>query len=167
MVKEVVIMGGSAYARGNATPAAEANISNDPYAAQLVFSAGWPLTMVGLDVTTKTVMTPAYLAKLASAGNKATDFISRVLPLYQRFHDGVYGPTGEIHTHDPSAIAYLIDPTLFKTQSMPVFVETEGRCAGDTVPDPFHQWISEPNVNVCVDVDAPRLLDLYMKRLTK
>ena len=116
MVKEVVIMGGSVYAHGNATPVAEANISNDPHAAQIVFSAEWPITMVGLDVTTKTIMTPAYLAELAKAKNKATDLITRILPVYQRFHDQFYGLKGSVHTHDPSAIAYMVDPGLFQFQ---------------------------------------------------
>ena len=53
LVKQVVIMGGAAYVPGNASPVGEANIFNDPHAAAIVFSAGWPLTMVGLDVTMK------------------------------------------------------------------------------------------------------------------
>ena len=44
LVKEVIIMGGS-ISGGNVNAAAEANIYNDPEAAQLVFQAGWPLTM--------------------------------------------------------------------------------------------------------------------------
>jgi len=57
LVKEVVIMGGAATVRGNVTPVAEANIWQDPHAASIVFSAGWPLTMLGLDVTTKVIQT--------------------------------------------------------------------------------------------------------------
>ena len=63
-VQEVIIMGGAATGPGNASPVAEANIHNDPEAAKVVFHAGWPLTMVGLDVTRKTVISPAYLARL-------------------------------------------------------------------------------------------------------
>ncbi len=166
-VKEVVIMGGSAYDRGNATPAAEANAQNDPEATRLVFSAGWPLTMVGLDVTHKSIMTKEYVDDLGHTGNRATDFIAKILPFYQAYHHQCLGMGGAIHTHDPSAIAYLIDQTLFKTQMMPVFIEVDGRCAGDTVPDPYHMWIDHPLINVCLDVDAPRLLALYRERLTK
>src|SRR5882762_5559187 len=46
LVKEVVIMGGS-ISEGNVTAAAEANVYNDPEAAQVVFDAGWKVTMVG------------------------------------------------------------------------------------------------------------------------
>ncbi len=167
LVKEVVIMGGSAYARGNATPVAEANINNDPHAASLVFSAGWPLTMVGLDVTTKTIMTRDYLEALGRVGNPATTFFARILPVYQAYFDKFYGMGGSIHTHDPSAIAYLIDPGLFKTQRMPVYVETIGQCAGETVPDPHHQWLKEPEVNVCMDVDSDRVLALIKERMSR
>jgi purine nucleosidase len=55
LVKEVIIMGGS-ISGGNVNGAAEANIFNDPEAAQIVFEAGWPLTMVGLDVSDKTLL---------------------------------------------------------------------------------------------------------------
>src|ERR1700730_11365222 len=54
LVKEVIIMGGS-ISGGNVNASAEANIYNDPEAAQVVFQAGWPLTMVGPDVGDKTL----------------------------------------------------------------------------------------------------------------
>ncbi len=166
-VKEVVIMGGSAYQRGNASPAAEANVHNDPEATRLVFTAGWPLTMVGLDVTYKCIMTQKYLDDLFHTGNKATDLFAQILPFYQAYHHKWHNMNGAIHTHDPSAIAYLVDRTLFKTKMMPVFIEVDGKCAGDTVPDPFHMWIDHPLTNVCLDVDSARLLALYRERLTK
>jgi uridine nucleosidase len=165
-VKEVILMGGSAYDRGNASPAAEANICNDPEAAALVFKAGWPLTMVGLDATHRCVMTQSYLDELYRAHNPATELMQKILPVYQQFHDQIHGMGGSIHTHDPSAVAYAIDPTLFTTKDMPIFVETEGHCAGDTVPDPQHMWIDGPLTTVCLDVDAGRLLALFKARLT-
>lgn len=166
LVKEVIIMGGSAYARGNATPASEANITNDPHAAAIVFSAGWPLTMVGLDVTQRTIMTPAFLESLFAVKNPATRLISQILPFYQAYFDKHVGLGGSIHTHDPSAIAYAIDPTLFHCEQMPVFIETEGQSSGDTIPDPRKQWLEGPPTNVCLEVDAERLLSLYKERIT-
>ena len=84
-VREVVLMGGAANVAGNASPVAEANIRNDPESAHIVFHAGWPLTMVGLDVTEKTVMTPEYLEELGRANNPWTDFIARITPHYLSF----------------------------------------------------------------------------------
>jgi len=167
LVKEVVIMGGSAYARGNATPVAEANINSDPHAASLVFSAGWPLTMVGLDVTTKTIMTREFLEALGAVKNPATTYFARILPVYQAYFDKFYGMGGSIHTHDPSAIAYLIDPGLFKTEMMPVYVETVGQCAGETVPDPHHQWLEGPDTNVCLGVNSAGVLAMIKERMSR
>jgi uridine nucleosidase len=167
LVKEVVLMGGSAFRGGNASPVAEANIHNDPHAAWIVFNAGWPLTMVGLDVTMQCIMSAEYLNQLGQCGNPATDLIRRILPVYQEFHHKIYGLGGAIHTHDPSAIAFLIDPDLFRTEDLPVYIETEGRCAGQTVPDRRQQWIEGPLAKVCVNVDAPGLQKLYWERLSR
>src|SRR6266851_3099821 len=66
-VQEIILMGG-AYTRGNTTPAAEFNIAVDPEAAAIVFTAGWPLTMVGLDLTHQALATPAILRRIAALG---------------------------------------------------------------------------------------------------
>ena len=166
LVKEVVIMGGAAFRGGNASPVAEANIYNDPHAASIVFQAGWKLTMVGLDVTMQTVMTGDFLNELGRAGNLSTDLIRSILPFYQKFHDEVYGLNGDLHTHDPSAIAYLINPTWYETVRVPVFVETNGYCSGQTVVDARRQIGDFREVNVCTDVDSSAVLDMFMARMT-
>ena len=78
-----------------------------------------------------------------------------------------------MHTHDPSAVAYVIDPSLFTIQSAPVRVVTEGIAMGQTIIDARQQWGS-PNAwtgilptNVCVEVDSERLLTLYKARITE
>lgn len=167
LVKEVVLMGGSAFRGGNASPVGEANIHNDPHAASIVFSADWPLTMVGLDVTMQCIMSREFLVEVCRLDNPAANLIGKILPVYQEFHHKIYGMGGSIHTHDPSAIAYLLEPDLFQTESLPVYVETQGHCAGQTVPDRRRQWIETPLANVCLNVDAPRLQKLYRERLSR
>jgi purine nucleosidase len=164
-VKEVVLMGGAATVPGNASPVAEANIHNDPEAAWIVFHAGWPITMVGLDVTHKTIMNRAYLERLKGAHNPQTDFIYAITQHYMQLYAdrGIDG----MPVHDPSAIAYLIDPTLFTTKKVYVDVERHSPYhQGHTVPDWRAQRGLEPNVNVCVDVDSARLLEMYYARLS-
>ncbi len=168
-VAEVVIMGGAVTVGGNVTPAAEANIINDPHAADMVLTAPWPVTLVGLDVTLQTVMDDTYLADLEASGAMGR-FIYRMSRFYRDFHLDFYGLPG-MHTHDPSAIAYLIDPTLFTTERGPVRVITEGVALGQTLLD-RHQnwreanpWSGQPAVNVCLGVDAARLLALYRERI--
>jgi purine nucleosidase len=166
LVKQVVIMGGAATVPGNASPVAEANIFNDPEAARIVFGAGWNLTMVGLDVTHKTIMSGTFLRELVRVKNPATDLIRRIVPFYQAFFASFGGFGDGIPTHDPSAVAYLIDPSLFRVERMPVLVETQGHCAGQTAPDRRRQWQNVPEVNVSLDVDSVRLLELFRERIT-
>jgi inosine-uridine nucleoside N-ribohydrolase len=169
-VAEVVIMGGAATVNGNVNPAAEANIYMDPHAADLVFRADWPLTMVGLDVTMKVIMSDQYLAAFSSGGSTAGEFIYSISRSYLEFHHRAYNIRGA-HTHDPSAIAYVIDPTLFEIRSGPVRVVTEGIATGQTLMDQRgqwaepHAWTDIPATNVCLDVDSERLLALYEQRI--
>ena len=166
LVKEVVLMGGNATVPGNISPVAEANIYHDPHAAEIVFSAGWKVTMVGLDVTTRTRMTPEYLSRLYAAGNPAVRLLERIHPCYKAYFDRQYNMQGVIHTHDPSTIAYLLAPQYYTVQSLPVHVETEGRLAGQTMPDPHHQWGDRPDVDVLVGVDEQAVLQLLFNLLT-
>ena len=159
-------MGGAINAHGNASPVGEANILNDPEAAYIVFHAGWPVTMVGLDVTSKSIMTPAYMEKLSSAGNRLTDFICAITPLYLNFYMTEGGSERGMFVNDSSAIAYVIDPTLFETRKLYVEVETHSpRLMGLTAADWRKNPVAEPNVNVCLDVDHERFLELYRQRL--
>lgn len=169
-VKEVVVMGGSVRTVGNVTPAAEANIIGDPHAADKVVTAGWPVTLLGLDVTTKVIMTEGHLKKLRDESARYGPFIYDITRFYLDFYLK-WRNAGGICVHDPSTIAYVLDPTLFKTQSGPVRVVTEGIAIGQTILDPYkkwqgtHGWTDKPDVTVCVDVDAVRLLKLYFDKM--
>ncbi len=167
LTKKVVLMGGAVSRPGNISPTAEANIYHDPHAADIVMRAGWPLVMVGLDVTQQVVMTPNFLEEIYKANNPVTNLMRRILPFYQGFHNSLFGAGGDIHTHDPSVIVYLLNPDLFQTESVSVFVEIEGRCKGQTIADWHNQWESRPEVEVCMGVDAVGVLDLIKERLTK
>ena len=167
LIKEVIIMGGAVSNPGNISPVAEANIYHDPHAADIVMAAGWPLTLVGLDVTHKTIISTAFQQELFSADNPAVNLIKCILPCYQNFFNEFHGMGGDIYTHDPSAIACAIDPNLFQTRAAPVYVETKGRCAGQTIADWKRQWGDRPDVNICIDVNSEGVLALIKERLTK
>ena len=180
LVKEVVIMGGS-ISGGNVNAAAEANIYNDPEAAQVVFQAGWnSFIMSGLEVGNKALFTQNYLDELAKTHGPVNDFIHAVLK-YLVDLTAQYGGAGT-PMYDPSAVAIAIDPTLVKTSPMHVDVETEGKYArGETVANRQgymernvlhgdHYEIEgidkvKPNVAVCVDVDADRFLKFFVSRI--
>ena len=124
LVKEVVIMGGS-ITEGNVTAAAEANIYNDPEAAQVVFDAGWKLTMVGLDVTHRTVFGGRPLERLAKTHGTLNDFATRVMRFLVEL-SAKFGAEGT-PMHDPLAMGVAIDPSFVRTRHMRVDVETRGQ----------------------------------------
>jgi len=163
-VREVIIMGGAVDHRGNASPMAEANIHNDAAAANIVFHAGWPLTMLGLNVTHQSVITPAYLAKLKAVNTPMTDFICAISEFYLEAYRR-WGETDGFFVHDSSALAYAIDPSLFECQQAYVDVHIGGHANGQTMADWRGQWGQEPNVNICTAVDNQRFLDLYYERI--
>jgi uridine nucleosidase len=177
-VREVVLMGGNALVPGNVSPAAEANVHNDPEAADVVFGAPWPVTMVGLDVTHRVHMTPEQIARHAQATGSMAQHLAKILPFYQSFFETAYSASNlqGIYVHDSSAIAYLIDPALFEVKQWPIRVETEGLGRGKTWPaipssaaasPPLPApWRDRSLVNVCVGVDGAQVVELELSRLT-
>ncbi|GAN90341.1 inosine-uridine preferring nucleoside hydrolase [Gluconobacter frateurii M-2] len=168
LVREVVLMGGAfGYhgARGNVTPAAEANFHGDPRAADEICAAGWPLTIVGLDVTTQTIMTDAYFTDLRQHGGKSGQFLWDITRVYMTFHHGI-GLNG-IYVNDASAAAYVIAPELFKTQKGSVRVATESVALGESILKadgrvyPTGDWDHRPSVQVCTDVNAEGVRVLF------
>jgi uridine nucleosidase len=167
-VRNVVIMGGSMLAPGNVSPTAEANIHNDPHAASLVFGAEWDVTMAGLDVTTAVRMDDAFFAELEHSGSAFGRFIARIVPFYQQFHRARYSyENGAVDTHDPSAIAYLIDPTLFEGERYSIVVPTEGPAMGATIADRTGRFWTTPKVNCLMRADSERFLKMFKDRLTR
>jgi inosine-uridine nucleoside N-ribohydrolase len=165
--KRVVLMGGTAFEVGNVSPVAEANIHNDPEAAAIVFGAGWHVTMVGLDVTTKIHMSSAYIDSLTENHSPYGELIARIVPHYQRFHHREYATEGALYTHDPSTIAYLLQPELFETIRRPVRVNTAGYGTGQTIIDPTGKFYDGVETVICTKVNAPGVLDLFKERITK
>jgi inosine-uridine nucleoside N-ribohydrolase len=179
LVKDIVIMGGS-ITGGNVNGAAEANIYNDPEAAQIVFNAGWTVTMVGSDVGERTLITRKYLAELQSSHGPQSDFIAKIADFYLTRSEKV-GYSGAA-MYDPLAVGIVLDPTLGTLKEMHVDVETKGEFTrGETVANRMgsnennvlrgdHYEIDgvvklEPNAKVCVASDADRFLQLFVSRV--
>ena len=179
LVKEVIIMGGS-ISGGNVNASAEANIYNDPEAAQIVFQAGWPLTMVGLEVGDKTLFSRKYLDQLGQTHGPVNDFIYAV-GKYLVDLSAQFGSPGS-PMYDPLAVGVAIDASLVKAPEMHVEVETRGEFTrGETVANRHgmvernvlhgDRYVIEgidkvaPNAKVCVDVESDRFLQLFVSRI--
>jgi inosine-uridine nucleoside N-ribohydrolase len=180
LVKDIVIMGGS-ITGGNVNGAAEANVYNDPEAAQIVFNAGWTVTMIGSDVGERTLMTRKYVTQLQANHAPESDFIAKLADFYltRSEKSGYQGAA----MYDPLAVGTVIDPTLVTLKSMHVDVETRGEFTrGETVANRMgynennvlhgnHYEIDglvplQPNARVCVASDADRFVQLFVTRIT-
>lgn len=166
LLREVIIMGGTITEPGNVSPVAEANIWNDPHAADLVFTAGWKLTMVGLDVTHRVVLPVSLFKKIADRHQHgATDTLQHAVGFYANHYGGVHPHVAEIHGcfgHDVLAFIYLVNPELFTLGRGRIRVATDGLAQGQTmmrrkgVADfPQAGWGDEkPLTQVCMQVQA-------------
>lgn len=169
-VKEVVFMGGNAFCAGNASPAAEANILSDPDAADQVLGAIWPVTMVGLDVTHKTVLSRETFDEIAKNESPINVHVTKAYLFYLDFFQRVNQMKGT-YVHDSSVFAFLINRSLYKTAKHPIRVETsDGISKGKTWPatvdtnnkerGTLQPWRNRPKINICVDVDADGVIEL-------
>ena len=147
-IKQIVAMGGS-ISGGNMTSAAEFNVFTDPDAAKIMYNAGVPIVMVGLDVTLKALLTPASQEKLLEMGEAG----KMLHDLVTHYNDGDDQDGHQMH--DVNTIFYLLHPEAFTTKEMWIDVVTDGPAIGATVGDvrgAYHD--GKVNAKVCVDIDA-------------
>src|SRR5690606_2806245 len=126
----------------------------------------------GLDVTHRALLTDAEAARIGASRKPTSRHLAAALPHYRAFYERVPRIAG-VHLHDPSAITFLIVPTLFRTERWPLRVETEGFSRGKTWPwTRAHidradtPWEGRSAVEICVDVEAERLVELVVSRLS-
>lgn len=179
LVKNIVIMGGS-IGGGNVDGAAEANIYNDPEAAQIVFTAAWMVTMVGSDVGERTSFGREYLTVLRSSHGPQIDFVAKIADFCLRRGEA-NGYSGAA-MYDPLAVGIALDSTLGTLKEMHVDVETKGEFTrGETVANRMgsdeknvlhgdHYEIEgqiplEANAKVVLTSDRERFLNLFAERL--
>jgi ribosylpyrimidine nucleosidase len=177
-IEQIVLMGG-AYQLGNVTPSAEFNIYADPEAAHIVFTCGRPIVMMGLDVTRKALATPDVIARVKSLGNPQAVLFAEMMEFFAKTQKEIFGWEGP-PLHDPTTIAWLIDPACVKLKPMRVEIELRGELAyGRTCCDFFGLENSPespggvmfgekstldrpngPNARVAIDIDAARFWDI-------
>lgn len=160
-VKEVVLMGGG-YHVGNWTAVAEFNIKIDPEAAHIVFNEKWPLTMVGLDLTHQALATPEIEAKFNELGTDVADFVVALFDAFRKNYQDAQGFDNP-PVHDPCAVAYLVDPTVFTTRKAPLDVELYGALTtGMTVADFRAPAPADCTTQVAVDLDFDKFWNMVI-----
>ena len=164
-VDQLVMMGGGFFEGGNTTPAAEFNIYVDPHAAHVVFTSGIPIVMMPLDVTHKALTTPERLQMFRRLESPAGDAVAGMLGFYDRHDKEKYGIEGG-PLHDPTVIAYLLEPDLFDGKEVAVEIEiAPGPTQGMTLVDWWGVTDAEPNALVMNQIGADGFYDLLVERI--
>lgn len=166
-VQDIVLMGGAYFEVGNITPAAEFNIYVDPEAADIVFRSGAPLTVMSLDVTHKALVTHPRVAAFEALGTHAGRVVASWTHFFERFDVAKYGSEGA-PLHDPTVIAYLIQPELFSSRFINVEIETQSELTlGMTVADWWGVSGRIPNVTWAGSIADDGFFDLLTERLAR
>ncbi|MGS0729288.1 nucleoside hydrolase, partial [Shewanella sp. 0m-11] len=143
---------------------------DDPHAADIVFTAPWPVVVIGLDVTEESFFTKDFLDQLRDDAAEVGQFIWDISRYYLKFYSEKVGLEG-CHVHDPSAIAYVINPSLFTLRKGPIRVVTDGPAEGLTIQKfdgrvyPHDDWELKPVQQVGVAVKDEALLQLYRETI--
>ncbi|NEG96696.1 nucleoside hydrolase [Bifidobacterium sp. SMB2] len=162
----IVLMGGALTVCGNVSAWSEANISQDPDAANQLFRSGAPATMIGLDVTLQTLLTYKETQRWRDLGTPAGRFLADMTDYYIKAYETTSPHLGGCGLHDPLAVGVAVDPSLVTTLDINMQVDVEGPTRGRTIGD--NERLNDPvkTMKVAVGVDVPRFLDEFMNRIT-
>lgn len=168
LIGNVTFMGGALTVEGNVTPVAEANINQDPKAADEVMKSNLPLTMVGLDVTLRTLLTKNETKQWRELGTTSGKAFADITDFYIDAYYNLDIDKRGCALHDPLAVGVSIDPSFVSTISLFMkVVYQEGPYYGRTIGDNAKLNDPNPNVKVAVNVDKERYLKAFMDRLNK
>jgi len=163
-IEQICFMGGAARG-GNWSPAAEFNILVDPEAAAFVMQTDIPKTMIGLDVTRKALLYPEDIEKIKNLGNPVARVAGELLEYYLQYHLEKKKMPG-CPLHDPLAVAAVLEPEIISSRPYAVRIETAGKhTTGSTVVDFDGDRFGRPNVEVALEVDRERFVELVLEYL--
>ncbi len=143
----VYIMGGQGDGSGNVTPYAEFNVWDDPYAANVVFGSGVPVTLLGLNISRQTSVARGdedWLSGDSRGERLAAQVLEKWFDLDEEEHRARFS------MHDPVTIMAALRPDLIETRAATLTVETEGERVGEVRAD----YESGGNVDVALGVDV-------------
>ncbi|MCG8511918.1 MAG: nucleoside hydrolase, partial [Rhodospirillales bacterium] len=162
-IHEIVLMGGSTD-RGNHTAAAEFNIAVDPEAAAMVFEAGVPIRMVGLNACRDAVVHPSDVADLRAKGSEKALILADLLAGYISIRMKDDHKPVPMPLYDPVAAAALIDPGSVDCVPARVDVECKGQFTrGMTVCEFRVPNKGKANAGVAVSADGERVRELLFR----
>lgn len=159
-IARVVVMGGS-LSGGNMTSVAEFNVFTDPDAAKIVFESGLDVTMIGLDVTLKALLTQASM-KTLSRMNATGEMLTG---LFNAYGDGSMQAGKPMH--DVNTLFYLLSPDKYTIKDYWVDVVTTGPAIGATVADIHAKTHQQTNIHVATEIDVAAFNAWYLLEIEK
>ena len=166
-VRRLVLMGGAYFEVGNITPAAEFNIYVDPEAAEVVFGSGVDLVVMPLDVTHKALVTLDRIEAFRRLDTGVGHAIASWTDFFERFDKEKYGSQGA-PLHDPTVIAYLLEPNLFAGRHINVEIETRSDLTrGMTVADWWGVTDRAANAQFMGEIDDEAFFELLTQRISR
>lgn len=155
-IKEIVLMGGSTT-EGNITKAAEFNILVDPEAADICFSSGVPLRMLGLNVTRKILVDDKVMLEASKIKTRGGDLFVKLMKVFNENQRKFFGLTAG-PLHDPATVISLIDDEVFTFKDMQVKIDISNT---DLVGKTYCLLDKPHNTKVAVEVN----LDKYWENI--
>ena len=155
-IKEIVLMGGSTT-EGNITKAAEFNILVDPEAADICFSSGVPLRMLGLNVTRKILVDDKVMLEASKIKTRGGDLFVKLMKVFNENQRKFFGLTAG-PLHDPATVISLIDDEVFTFKDMQVKIDISNT---DLVGKTYCLLDKPHNTKVAIEVN----LDKYWENI--
>ena len=157
-VGSVYVMGGALATPGNIGPATEvvteANVRLDVEACKEVLESQLPLTLVGLDVTRKTLFTYEDHERWHQIGTKSALFLYEALKHYLGAYKQNHPYLNGCGLHDPLAAVAAIHPEILTTIPMHLTCFTEGPMRGRTTEDVWKCNNPEYHMQAAMFVDV-------------
>ena len=169
-ISHICLMGGS-VGEGNSSASAEFNIYADPTAAEIVFSSGLPITMIGLDVTHHAILDRTILERLTALPGASAKVAAELLK-YSFDRSAAWGQGEKMAIHDAVAVLHLAIPDLVGVSRYHVVVDAtqgpaRGRTIGDANPYRLKRDKIETNCDVGLTIDSARfaneMVEIYSK----
>lgn len=163
LIGNTTLMGGALTVPGNVTPFTEANINQDPEAADHVFTTQENLTMVGLDVTLRTLLTKNETQQWRDLGTQAGITYADLMDFYIDAYDQLNIDHHGAALHDPLAVAVAIDPSYVVTipLNMRVTFDETTKDYGRTIGDKA-RLLEPTTTKIAVSVNSQRFVRDFM-----
>ncbi len=153
-IRSIVMMGGS-----SGLPLPEWNVRSDVKAAHIVLSSGIPITLIGLNVTTRCQLRKQDIEQLRKSTMAQAQLLYQLITLWQQ-HRSRWHPSLP-YLHDPLTIAALCVPELLTWQDMPVQVILRGPFEGFMVP----RMLGGAIIRAAIGVQVKDVREWVMHRL--